>query len=83
MLYVLNFKKGLAKPLDSKFSNDEKQDIWRWRNTLLKQVKSYIDNNLNPTKVIYLFSYTFFIVNKQKKLNKTGICRSIKPSKDD
>ena len=83
MLFVLNFKKGLAKPLDSKFSNDEKQDIWTWRNTLLKQVKSYLDNNLNPTKVIYLFSYTFFIVNKQIKLNKTGICRSIKPSKDD
>ena len=41
----------IAKPLDSKFSNKEKQDILTWRNTLLSQVKSYIDNNLYPAKV--------------------------------
>ena len=40
----------IAKPLDSKFSNDEKQEILTWRNTLLRKVKSYIDNNLNPAK---------------------------------
>ena len=41
----------IAKPLGSKFSNEEKQEILTMRNTLLRQVKRYIDNNLNPTKV--------------------------------
>ena len=40
-----------AKPLDRKFSDDEKQEVLTWRNVLLKQVKSYVDNNLNPAKV--------------------------------
>ena len=39
----------IAKPVDHKFSNNEKQKVLTWRNTLLKQVKSYIDNNLNPS----------------------------------
>ena len=34
----------LRKPLDYKFSSDEKQEVLTWRNTLLRQVKSYIDN---------------------------------------
>ena len=41
----------IAKPLDFEFSNDKKQEILTWRNTLLRQVKSYIDKNLNPEKV--------------------------------
>ena len=41
----------IAKPLDSKFSNEEKQEILTWRNTLLRQVKTYIDNNLISVKV--------------------------------
>ena len=41
----------IAEPLDSKFSNDEKQEILTWRNTLLRQVKSHIDDNLNPAKI--------------------------------
>ena len=41
----------IAKPLNSKFNNDEKQEFLAWRNTLLRQVKNYIDNNLNPAKV--------------------------------
>ena len=39
----------IAKPHDSKFSDE--QEILTWRNTLLSQVKSYIDNNLYPAKV--------------------------------
>ena len=39
----------IAKPLDLKFNNDEKQEILKGRNILLRQVKSYIDN-LNPAK---------------------------------
>ena len=41
----------IEKPLDSKFSNEEKEEILKWRKTLLRQVKIYIDNNLNPAKV--------------------------------
>ena len=41
----------IAKPLRYKFSNEEKQGILTWRNTLLRQVKRYIDNNLYPAKV--------------------------------
>ena len=41
----------IAKPLDSKFSNEEKQEVLTWRNSLLSQVKSYIDNNPYPTKL--------------------------------
>ena len=29
----------------------KKEEVLAWRNTLLRQVKSYIDNNLNPAKV--------------------------------
>ena len=41
----------VAKSLDSKFSNERKQEVLTWRNTLPRQVKSYTDNNLNPAKV--------------------------------
>lgn len=41
----------IAKPLYSKFSNDKKHKVLTWINTLLKQVKSYFDNNPNPAKV--------------------------------
>ena len=40
-----------TKPLDCKFSSDEKQEFLTWANTLLRQAKSYVDNNLNPAKV--------------------------------
>ena len=41
----------IAKPLDSKFSVDKKQEVLTWRNTLIRQAKSCIDNNVNPAKV--------------------------------
>ena len=44
-------KSIIAKPHDSKPSNDEKKKFLTWRNALLKQVKSCIDINLNPDKV--------------------------------
>ena len=44
-------KRFIPKPFDSKLSISEKQEVLTWRNTLLKQFKSYIDNNLNPAKV--------------------------------
>ena len=41
----------IAKPLLSKFSNDENQEVLVWRNILLRQLKSYNENNLNSAKV--------------------------------
>ena len=41
----------IAKRLDYKFGSDKKPDVQTWRNTQLRQVKSYIDNNLNSPKV--------------------------------
>ena len=41
----------IAKPLHSRFSNEEKQENLTRKNTLLSQVKSYVDNNLYPAKV--------------------------------
>ena len=41
----------MAKPVNSKFSNDKKQEILTWGNTFLRPVTSYIDNNLNLKKV--------------------------------
>ena len=41
----------IPKPLDSKFINEEEQEVLTWRNILLRQAKSYIDNNLIPAKI--------------------------------
>ena len=41
----------IAKPLDFELTNDEKQEDLAWRKTLLKKVRKYIDDNLNPAKV--------------------------------
>ena len=51
--YVRYFteKTIIAKQIDSKFNDDEKKDILTWRNMSIRQVKIYIDNNLNPAKV--------------------------------
>ena len=48
--YGLNFteKTIIAKSLDFKLSNDEKEEVLTRRKRSLKQVKIYIDNNLNP-----------------------------------
>ena len=48
-------KAFIAKQLDSKFSNYEKQEILTWRSTLLRHAQSYIDyidevNVIDPTK---------------------------------
>ena len=41
----------ITKSLASKFSIDEMQKVLTFRSILLRHVKSYIDNNLNPVKV--------------------------------
>ena len=43
------------------FNDDEKQEVLKLRNTLLKQFKNYFDKNLNPAKgnVLDLTKYNF------------------------
>ena len=46
-------EKTIIKKLsDSKFNDDEKKELLTWRNMLLRQAKSCIDNNLNKVNVI-------------------------------
>ena len=77
---IFTEKTIIAKPLDSEPTNDEKQDVLAWRKTLLKKVRKYIDDNLNPAKVNVIdptkdnFTHSFSI---QEILNELEI------SKDD
>ena len=48
---IFTEKTVIEKPLDSELANDEKKELLGWRKTLLKKVKKYIDDNLNPAKV--------------------------------
>ena len=41
----------IAKPIEPYLSNEEKIALLEWRKELLKKVKDYIDNNLNPEKI--------------------------------
>ena len=41
----------IAKPLDCKINNYKNQEVLTSRNTLLRQIKSCVDNNLCPAKV--------------------------------
>ena len=41
-----NEKTVIAKPIHSKFSNEERQTSIKWSTVLLSQGKSYIDKNL-------------------------------------
>ena len=41
----------IAKPVDSEISKDKKQEMLTQRNATLGKVISYIDDNLNPSKV--------------------------------
>ena len=51
MVDILLRRQLLKNNLILNFSNDEKLEVLTWKNTLLSQVKSYINNNLNPAKV--------------------------------
>ena len=44
-------RKIIAKPLNSKFSNNKKQAILAWGIILLRQVKGHVYNNVNSAKV--------------------------------
>ena len=68
------------KSLDSKFSNDEKHEVVTWRTTSLRQVKSYIDNNLNLAKVNMIDPTK---INFTQPLNAKEILDELEISKDD
>ena len=75
----------IAKPLDSKFSNEERQEILTWRNTLLSQVKSYIDNNLyhgkvnviDPTKDNFIEPLSFKEILDELEISKDDYYRAL------
>ena len=70
----------IVKEIDSKFSNDERQEVLTWRNDLLKQVRSYVDNNLNPAKV-NVIDPTDDIFTQQLSIKE--ILDKVEISKDD
>ena len=41
----------IAKPIGSKFNDDERKEVLTWRNMLVMPVKSCIYDILNPDKV--------------------------------
>ena len=61
-----------------------------WRNTLLRQVKSYIDNNLNPAKVNVIdpakdnFTQQLSVkeILDELEISKDDYCRALSISKD-
>ena len=81
----------IAKPLDSKFKDDEKKEVLTWRNMLLRQVKSFIDNNLNPAKVNVTnptknnFTQPLSIkeILDGLDISKDDYCRALSISKDE
>ena len=48
---ALTEKAIITKLIYSKLNNDEKQKALKWRKTLSRWVKYYIDNNLIPTNI--------------------------------
>ena len=80
-----------AWPLDCKFSNDEKQKVLTWRNTLLKQIKSCIDNNLysvklnviDPTKDNFSEGLSINWILHESKISKDEHYRVLPMSKDE
>ena len=84
-------KTVIAKPLDSKFNKDEKQEVLAGRNTLLRQVKNYIDNNLNlakvnvidPTKDNYTQPLCISEILDELEISKDDYYRALSISKDE
>ena len=84
-------KTVIAKPLDSKFNKDEKQEVLAGRNTLLRQVKNYIDDNLNlakvnvidPTKDNYTQPLCISEILDELEISKDDYFRALSISKDE
>ena len=69
----------ITKPLDSKFSNEEKQKVLTWRNTLLRQTKSYFDN----AKVNVILPRQFYSVRNELEISKEGYYRTLSIAKEE
>ena len=84
-------EKIIVKPFDSKFSNDEKQKILTWRNSLLRQVSRFIDNNLNPARVNVIdptkdnFTQPLSVkeISDESEISKEDYYKTLSISKDE
>ena len=84
-------KTVIAKPVDCEFSKDTMQEVLRRRNTLLRQAKSYIDDNLCTAKVNFIaptkYNFTQLLSIKeiwdQLKMFEDDYYRSLPISKDE
>ena len=93
MFYGLYFteKTIIVKPLNTKFSNEEKQEILTWRNSLLSQVESYIDNNIylgkvnvrDPTKDAFTQPPSVKEILDKLEISKDDYYRVLTISKDE
>ena len=50
-LWLIFYREGIAKQVDSENSKNKKQEVLTWRKAVLGKVKNYIDDNLNHAKV--------------------------------
>ena len=88
---IFTEKTVIEKPLDSELANDEKKEVLGWRNTLLKKVKKYFDDNLNPAKVNVIdptkdnFTQPLSIqeILDELEISKDDYYKSLSVSRDD
>ena len=79
----------IAKSFHCKFSNYKKQEVLSWKNTLLLQFKSHINNKLNSAKVNVIVStkdsFTWSLSGKEildeLDISTDGYCRISPKSK--
>ena len=76
-----------AKPLDCKFNSDGKQGVITWTNTLLRQVKSYIDlskvNVIDLTKGNFTQPLTIREILDELQISMDDYYRALSISKDE
>ena len=65
----------ITKPLASKFSNEEKQDILTWRNTLVSQYPAKVNVKENPLSVKEILD--------ELEISNDDYYRSLSISKDE
>ena len=83
--------KIIVKQLDSKFSKDKKPKILTWRNSLLRQVSRFIDNNLNPARVNVIdptkdnFTQPLSVkeISDESEISKEDYYKTLSISKDE
>ena len=81
----------IAKQLNTKPTNNEKQKIVTWKNALLKQIKGYIDSILNsaevnvidPTKDNLTQQLSFKEILDELQISKEDYYRALSISKDE